>query len=287
MQASKSMDHWQVELQDNLSEGQAKTGSAEIITASDQSFLKPSNDQVITVGPRGQEMTTVLIGDLSKTLEEYQEVEKKLSHLAKDDTPAQKQLRDQLVKIRQELFHIHQALEKANKFNEGPLDLSVKRSSKNPEKGPQDKKGSKVDIQGEKVQGKDLGSTNTCLEMGETDLEKLSDGFLETQNKTIDLLIKMSHSKNIQNSSSETHLGAVIKAEVLPLNVPLEFRHVMEPYYSHTTKCEADSSVLLCTDGRSNGNQAPPLSVTEETPLGCRAIPCSLSCNLTSETGEV
>uniref|UniRef100_A0A8C6XJY4 Proline rich 35 n=1 Tax=Naja naja TaxID=35670 RepID=A0A8C6XJY4_NAJNA len=194
-----------------------KEGAALPPNTSDQPFLKPSNDQVVTVGPRDQEMTAVLIGDLSKTLEEYQEVEKKLSHLAKEDTPAQKQLRDQLVKIRQELFHIHQALEKANKFNEGPLDLSVKRSSKNPEKGQPRQE----------------------------------------------------------------------RVEVLPLNVPLEFRHVMEPYYNHTTKCEADSSVLLSTDGRSSGNQAPPLSVTEETLLGCRAIPCSLSCNLTSETSEV
>ncbi|XP_070617149.1 proline-rich protein 35 isoform X2 [Erythrolamprus reginae] len=287
MQASKSMDHWQVELHDDLSEGQHKTESSEIITASDQPLLKPSNDQVTTVGPRDQEMTTVFIGDLSKTLEEYQEVEKKLSHLANKDSPAQKQLRDQLVKIRQELFNIHQALEKTNKFSEGPLDLSMKRSSAHPEKGHQGKKESKVGIQGDKVQGKDLGSTNKSLEVGEADLEKVSDCFLDAQNKTIDLLIQMSHSKNIQNPSSETHLGAVIKAEVVPLNVPLEFRHVMEPYYSHTTKCEADSSVPLCTDGRSSGNQAPPLSMAEENPLGCRAIPCSLSCNLTSETGEV
>lgn len=63
----------------------------------------------------GSEATTVLIGDLSKTLEEYQEVEKKLSDLAKEDTPGQKELRDQLVKIRRELYHIHQALEKATK----------------------------------------------------------------------------------------------------------------------------------------------------------------------------
>ncbi|XP_063171156.1 proline-rich protein 35 [Candoia aspera] len=287
MQPSKSMDHWQVELHDNPSEGQEKTGSSDMMTASDHPFLKASNEQAITVGPRDQEMTTVLIGDLSKTLEEYQEVEKKLSHLAKEDAPEQKHLRDQLVKIRQELFHIHQALEKANKVSEGPLDLSVKRSSKSLEKGDQDKRESKVGIQGEKVQSKDLGSTDRHLEMGEAGQEEVSDCFLETQNKTIDLLIKMSHSKNLRNSSSETHLGAVIKAEVLPLNVPLEFRHVMEPYYSHTTKCEADSSVLLCTDGRTNGNQGPPLSVTEDAPLGCRAIPCSLSCNLPSESGEV
>uniref|UniRef100_A0A8C3KKZ3 Proline rich 35 n=1 Tax=Calidris pygmaea TaxID=425635 RepID=A0A8C3KKZ3_9CHAR len=80
------------------------------------------------------EATTVLIGDLSKTLEEYQEVEKKLSDLAKEDTPGQKELRDQLVKIRRELYHIHQALEKATKPHEGPLDLSVKRSSEGLEK---------------------------------------------------------------------------------------------------------------------------------------------------------
>uniref|UniRef100_A0A8C0B0P2 Proline rich 35 n=1 Tax=Buteo japonicus TaxID=224669 RepID=A0A8C0B0P2_9AVES len=79
--------------------------------------------------------TTVLIGDLSKTLEEYQEVEKQLSDLAKEDTPGQKELRDQLVKIRRELYHIHQALEKATKPHEGPLDLSVKRSSEAPHLG--------------------------------------------------------------------------------------------------------------------------------------------------------
>ncbi|NXG65184.1 PRR35 protein, partial [Hemiprocne comata] len=74
------------------------------------------------------EATTMLIEDLSKTLEEYQEVEKKLSDLAQEDTPGQKELRDQLIKIRRELYHIHQALEKATKPHEGPLDLSVKRS---------------------------------------------------------------------------------------------------------------------------------------------------------------
>uniref|UniRef100_H9G3T1 Zinc finger protein 750-like zinc finger domain-containing protein n=1 Tax=Anolis carolinensis TaxID=28377 RepID=H9G3T1_ANOCA len=168
------------------------------------------------------EVTTVLIGDLSKTLEEYQEVEKKLSDLAKEDTPAQKQLRDQLVKIRHELFHIHQALEKATKPNEGPLDLSVKRPSQEVERdGKEPKAGSRY--------GKDPGS--------------------------------IGRSEHLRASS-------------------------VEPYYSRTTKCEADSSVLLCTDGRSNasGNPGPPLSVAEDVPLGCRAVPRSLSCGLPSET---
>uniref|UniRef100_A0A670JIK7 Proline rich 35 n=1 Tax=Podarcis muralis TaxID=64176 RepID=A0A670JIK7_PODMU len=244
----------------------------------------------VTVDPRDPEATTVLIGDLSKTLEEYQDVEKKLSDLAKEDSPAQKQLRDQLIKIRQELFHIHQALEKAAKPSEGPLDLSVKRSSKGLEKGYQDKKEPKDALGVGKVYDKDPGSINRCLVVGEASEEdEASDRLVETENKTIDLLIKMSRSEALRrSSSSDTHLGAVIKAEVLPLTVPLELRHVMEPYYSRTTKCEADSSVLLCTDGRPNPNTGPPLPVTEDIPtMGCRAIPRSLSCGLPNETDRV
>ncbi|NXW18340.1 PRR35 protein, partial [Circaetus pectoralis] len=94
----------------------------------DHGLCKQSRPQETFATMMDSEATTVLIGDLSKTLEEYQEVEKQLSDLAKEDTPGQKELRDQLVKIRRELYHIHQALEKATKSHEGPLDLSVKRS---------------------------------------------------------------------------------------------------------------------------------------------------------------
>ncbi|NXQ80186.1 PRR35 protein, partial [Nyctibius grandis] len=97
-------------------------------TGLDHGLCKQSRPQETSATMTDSEATTVLIGDLSKTLEEYQEVEKKLSDLAKEDTPGQKELRDQLVKIRKELYHIHQALEKATKPHEGPLDLSVKRS---------------------------------------------------------------------------------------------------------------------------------------------------------------
>ncbi|NWI89146.1 PRR35 protein, partial [Pitta sordida] len=96
--------------------------------ALDHGLCKQSRPQETSAAMTDSEATTMLIGDLSKTLEEYQEVEKKLSDLAKEDTPGQKELRDQLVKIRRELYHIHQALEKATKPHEGPLDLSVKRS---------------------------------------------------------------------------------------------------------------------------------------------------------------
>lgn len=236
------------------------------------------------------EATTVLIGDLSKTLEEYQEVEKKLSDLAKEDTPGQKELRDQLVKIRRELYHIHQALEKATKPHEGPLDLSVKRSSEGLEKVQQAKKEPcNMSPGSEKLHGKDQGALNKCMATGEGgDTQGLPNCLLEAENKTIDLLIKMSRSESLRASSSEPHLGAVIKAEVLPLTMPLELRHVMEPYYSRTTKCEADSSVLLCSDGRSSTTQCPQLPVTtEDGPLGCRAMQRSLSCSLPSETDAV
>lgn len=287
---TKSLDHWHVELHACPPEDQEKTRSSGLlsprVTDSDHPFLKSYTEQTVTIDTRDPETTTMLIGDLSKTLEEYQEVEKKLSDLAKEDTPGQKQLREQLVKIRQELFHIHQALEKATKTTEGPLDLSVKRSPRGLDAGRLDKKEPKLDLSSGKLQGKDLGSIHRCSsEAGEED--EISNCLLETDNKTIDLLIKMSRSENLRNSSSEAHLGAVIKAEVLPLNVPLELRHVMEPYYSRTTKCEADSSVLLCTDGRANTNQGPALSMSDDLPLGCRALPRSLSCSLPNETDSV
>uniref|UniRef100_A0A8C3QPF9 Proline rich 35 n=1 Tax=Cyanoderma ruficeps TaxID=181631 RepID=A0A8C3QPF9_9PASS len=257
--------------------------------ALDHGLCKQSRPQEASA-MTGSEATTVLIGDLSKTLEEYQEVEKKLSDLAKEDTPGQKELRDQLVKIRRELYHIHQALEKATKPHEGPLDLSVKRSSEGLEKVQQAKKEPcNVSLGSEKLPGKDQGPLSKCPASGEAgDGEGLPDCLLEAENKTIDLLIKMSRSESLRAASSEAPLGAVIKAEVLPLSVPLELRHVMEPYYSRTTKCEADSSVLLCSDGRSSSTQGPQLPVSaEDGPLGCRAVQRSLSCSLASDTDAV
>uniref|UniRef100_A0A8C6J1K9 Zinc finger protein 750-like zinc finger domain-containing protein n=1 Tax=Melopsittacus undulatus TaxID=13146 RepID=A0A8C6J1K9_MELUD len=252
----------------------------------DHGSCKQSRPQETSDTMTDSEATNVLIGELSKTLEEYQEVEKKLSDLAKEDTPGQKELRDQLVKIRRELYHIHEALEKATKPHEGPLDLSVKRSSEGLEKVQQAKKEPcNMSLGSEKLHIKDQGALK-CTAPGEAgDGGELPKCLLEAENKTIDLLIKMSRSESLRASSSEAHLGAVIKAEVLPLTMPLELRSVMEPYYSRTTKCEADSSVLLCSDGRSSTSQGPQLPVpSEDVPLGCRAMQHSLSCSLPSET---
>uniref|UniRef100_A0A8C8R8Z6 Proline rich 35 n=1 Tax=Pelusios castaneus TaxID=367368 RepID=A0A8C8R8Z6_9SAUR len=269
---------------------QEKTSGSDVlspvITASDHPLCKQNQVQGTTANTTKPEATTVLIGDLSKTLESYQEVEKKLSDLAKEDTPGQKQLREQLVKIRRELSHIHQALEKATKPHEGPLDLSVKRSPEGPEKGQQPKKEPcKAKLGDGRLQCKDQGAISRCLATGEAgDGDGLPNCLLDAENKTIDLLIKMSRSENLRASDSKAHLGAVIKAELLPLSVPLELRHAMEPYYSRTTKCEADSSVLLCTDGRASATQIPG---PEDRPLSCRAVQRSLSCGLPSETDTV
>uniref|UniRef100_A0A8B9UXL0 Proline rich 35 n=1 Tax=Anas zonorhyncha TaxID=75864 RepID=A0A8B9UXL0_9AVES len=290
----KVLDHWHTDVLAGWPEEPERGNDSEVLplggAGPDPSPCKQSRPQETSATVTDSEATTVLIGDLSKTLEEYQEVEKKLSDLAKEDTPGQKELRDQLVKIRRELYHIHQALEKATKPHEGPLDLSVKRSSEGPEKGQQAKKEPcNMGLASEKLHGKDQGTLTKCTATGDAgDEEGLPSCLLEAENKTIDLLIKMSRSESLRASSSEDHLGAVIKAEVLPLSVPLELRHVMEPYYSRTTKCEADSSVLLCSDGRSGATQGPQLPVAaEDGPLGCRAMQRSLSCGLPSETDAV
>ncbi|XP_071617045.1 proline-rich protein 35 [Heliangelus exortis] len=293
--APKALDHWHTEVLPGCPEEPERGNDTEVLPsvgADLDPFCKQSRPRDTSATMPDSEATTMLIGDLSKTLEEYQEVEKKLSDLAQEDTPGQKELRDQLVKIRRELYHIHQALEKATKPHEGPLDLSVKRSSEGLEKVQQARKEPcNMSLGNEKLHGKDQGAHTKFTSTREAgDGEGLPSCLLEAENKTIDLLIKMSHSENLRasSSSSESHLGAVIKAELLPLSMPLELRHVMEPFYSRTTKCEADSSVLLCSDGRSSTTQAPQLPVsTEDGSLSCRAIQRSLSCSLPSETDPV
>ncbi|NWH72979.1 PRR35 protein, partial [Piaya cayana] len=128
----KALDHWHTEVLTGWPEEPERGNDTDVLpsvgTGLDHGLCKQSRPREISATVINSEATTALIGDLSKTLEEYQEVEKKLSDLAKEDTPGQKELREQLVKIRRELYHIHQALEKATKSHEGPLDLSVKRS---------------------------------------------------------------------------------------------------------------------------------------------------------------
>ncbi|XP_072312681.1 proline-rich protein 35 [Eucyclogobius newberryi] len=181
------------------------------------------------------ESVAALLTDLSKALQDYQEAEHKISHMETEDLPAQRHLWEHLSKIRSELSHIHQALERTSRPNDGPLDLSVKREQ--------------TDLQ--RVDFKDGNFTET--EDDDEDIEEKKDeaedererkaltASLESRKKSLDMLIKMS-----QTGASGVN-GDVLTAGALALRPsPNE---ALWP--SRTTKCEADSSVLLCPDGRS------------------------------------
>ncbi|XP_014862573.1 PREDICTED: proline-rich protein 35 [Poecilia mexicana] len=183
------------------------------------------------------ESVAALLTDLSKALQEYQEAERKISHLEKEDLPAQRQLWEHLNKIRSELSHIHQALERTAGQSDGPLDLSVKKES--------------TDSPGEQTVREDgsLKATETEEEDEEAEEKeeereeedeserKLIRASLEKRKQSLDMLIKMSQ-------------VSVVNTEVLPPG-GLGLRSAEALWPSRTTKCEADSSVLLCPDGRS------------------------------------
>ncbi|KAM4697733.1 proline-rich protein 35 [Rhinophrynus dorsalis] len=135
--------------------------------------------------------TSLLIGDLSRTLEEYGKVERKLANLTSEDNSRQKTLGEQLGKIRLELLHIHHTLQKASCPHEGPLDLSIKRAE-------------------------DIGNAGTDQTAIGEDPET--------------------------PPPSECSPKQLMKVELLPPE--------LITCYARPTKCEADSSVLLCPDGR-------------------------------------
>uniref|UniRef100_A0A3B3UPG8 Proline rich 35 n=1 Tax=Poecilia latipinna TaxID=48699 RepID=A0A3B3UPG8_9TELE len=183
------------------------------------------------------ESVAALLTDLSKALQEYQEAERKISHLEKEDLPAQRQLWEHLNKIRSELSHIHQALERTAGQSDGPLDLSVKKES--------------TDSPGEQTVREDSSLKATETEEEDEEVEekkeereeedeserKLIRASLEKRKQSLDMLIKMSQ-------------VSVVNTEVLPPG-GLGLRSAEALWPSRTTKCEADSSVLLCPDGRS------------------------------------
>ncbi|KAL6095163.1 prr35 [Pungitius sinensis] len=183
-----------------------------------------SNSAARAAGEGTPESVAALLSDLSKALQEYQEAEGKISHLEKEDLPAQRHLWEHLGTIRSELSHIQQALERTARHSDGPLDLSVKRGSAEPAGG----RGRREDV------GLKGDATETEDEEEEPEERKeaaeseggASRASLESRKQSLDVLIKMSQ------PSSE-----VLSAEA--------------PWPSRTTKCEADSSVLLGPDGRS------------------------------------
>lgn len=190
-------------------------------------------------GEGASESVTALLSDLSKALQEYQEAERRISHLEKEDLPAQRHLWEHLGKIRSELSHIHQALERTARQSDGPLDLSVKR-------GPTDSAGD----HGVREDGSFKGNTTETEEEDEETEEKKEEeenelerramkASLESRKQSLDMLIKMSQ-------------ASVVNTEVLsPGGLGMRPSSAEALWQSRTTKCEADSSVLLCPDGRS------------------------------------
>ncbi|XP_040885214.1 proline-rich protein 35 [Toxotes jaculatrix] len=192
-----------------------------------------------TMGEGASESVAALLSDLSKALQEYQEAERKISHLEKEDLPAQRHLWEHLSKIRSELSHIHQALERTARQSDGPLDLSVKRDS--------------TDLTGEQGMREDNSLKDNSTETEEDDEEleekkeeeedeserKALKASLESRKQSLDMLIKMSQ-------------ASVVNTEVLsPGGLSMRPSPAEALWPSRTTKCEADSSVLLCPDGRS------------------------------------
>ncbi|XP_054913684.1 proline-rich protein 35 [Poeciliopsis prolifica] len=196
-----------------------------------------ANSQGRSMADGASESVAVLLTDLSKALQQYQEAERKISHLEKEDLPAQRQLWEHLNKIRSELSHIHQALERTAGQSDGPLDLSVKKES--------------TDAPGEQTVGQDGGLKASAMETEEEDEEEKKDegeeedeserklirASLEKRKQSLDMLIKMNQ-------------VSAVNTEVLPPG-GLGLRSAEALWPSRTTKCEADSSVLLCPDGRS------------------------------------
>ncbi|CAJ1080889.1 proline-rich protein 35 [Xyrichtys novacula] len=180
-----------------------------------------------------------LLGDLSKALQEYQEAERKISHLEKEDLPAQRHLWEHLSKIRSELSHIHQALERTARQSDGPLDLSVKKGSTDSvadhslrEEVSLKDNTTETEDEDEEMEEKKEDEENESE-------RKAMKASLESRKQSLDLLIKMSQ-------------ASLVNTDVLSsggLGMRPSSAEALWP--SRTTKCEADSSVLLCPDGRS------------------------------------
>uniref|UniRef100_A0A8C1IMH4 Si:ch211-248l17.3 n=1 Tax=Cyprinus carpio TaxID=7962 RepID=A0A8C1IMH4_CYPCA len=181
---------------------------------------------------RDADPAAALLQDFSTLLQEYQNTEQRAASL-----PEQCHLWAHLGKIRSELSHIQQALEHTARSNEGPLDLSVKKD----QAGITNAAG---DILGET---KDTGDEN-CSETEEEEEEEEDDKYngdaaergssvKERPKCSLDVLMKL-------NSFQEP----VVKTEVLSDGgLAIRPGTAEALWHSRTTKCEADSSVLLCS----------------------------------------
>nr|XP_023674990.1 proline-rich protein 35 [Paramormyrops kingsleyae] len=236
---SKSLEDWNTSFRKSASENLSSEMSPP---------LKPERVRCLDLaedrqGGQISETAAALLADFSRALQEYQEAERKVSHLVREDHPSQRPLWEYLCKIRSELSHIHHALEKTTWQNEGPLDLSIKKNLGGTA-------GGENQCTGETMKGEVIGETEEEDEMEDEEEEggerEGKAELLESQKQELGVLMKMNAA-----SLAETSPRAMVKTEVLsPGALGLRAAPVEALWPSRTTKCEADSSVLLCPDGR-------------------------------------
>ncbi|AWP17569.1 putative proline-rich protein 35 [Scophthalmus maximus] len=240
--------------QNSLQDAQLQTRPTELWYNDPLTSPKSETSSLSTCGgPNGQDSSAAqtteddasesagaLLSDLSKALQEYQEAERKISHLEKEDLPAQRHLWDHLSKIRSELSHIHQALERTARQSEGPLDLSVKRDLTNLAGDAGVREDSSLKDNSTETEEEEDEELEERREEEEDESERRAmKASLESRKQSLDMLIKMSQ-------------ASVVNTEVLsPGGLGVRSSPAEALWPSRTTKCEADSSVLLCPDGRS------------------------------------
>ncbi|XP_057183227.1 proline-rich protein 35 [Triplophysa rosa] len=199
-----------------LSVHSARSEAASLLHVSEQ----------LEVRQRGMETETdpaaALLQDFTTLLHEYQNTEQRAASL-----PEQSHLWAHLGKIRSELSHIQQALERTARSNDGPLDLSVK---KDPTRT--------TNVPGHGRETKDTANEK-YTETEEEDEEEDDDSgqtVRDRQKCSLDTLMKLQSQ------------GPAVKTEVMSdggLTIRSNSTDVL--WHSRTTKCEADSSVLLCS----------------------------------------
>ncbi|XP_043082811.1 proline-rich protein 35 [Puntigrus tetrazona] len=188
----------------------------------------PHMSEQLEARQRGMERDTdpaaALLQDFSTLLQEYQSTEQRAASL-----PEQCHLWAHLGKIRSELTHIQQALERTTRSNEGPLDLSVK-------KDPAGITHAAGDVLRDTKDTGDENCSETEDDEEEEEEDKYDGGVKERQKCSLDALIKLNASQ-----------VPVVKTEVLSDGGLAIRPGTAEALWHRTTKCEADSSVLLCS----------------------------------------
>ncbi|XP_028825772.1 proline-rich protein 35 [Denticeps clupeoides] len=188
-----------------------------------------------------QEKQRDLLKDLFSALQEYRQAEHRAAAiLARDSAPAQL-LWDHLTQIRSQLSHITQALQQSTPLAEGPLDLSVKKDM-----------GTAASLTQAQIISGDTLKDDVCSVTEEMEEGEMEEGEEEMGDRGRDLKEKRKCSLDLLIKLNQTGI-TMVKAEGL--------------WAGRTTKCEADSSVLLCPKHAHAPNTHTPPASHPHSPL--------------------